>query len=94
MFVGAPNGEEEKVKERFLKEGISTSQLIVRIANERESFMTSFSRYSAQVFRVRRHLCNDALKNELKVLVWLRLKAYLLVFMCWLVVLVREVPSG
>ena len=69
MFVGAPNGEEEKVEERFLKEGISPTQLIVRIAKERKSLMrnfvkvTSFSRYSAQVFRVRRHLWNDALKN-------------------------------
>ena len=35
VFVGAPNGEEEKVKERFLKEGISPSQLVVRIAKER-----------------------------------------------------------
>ena len=56
MFVGAPNGEEEKVKERFLEEGISPSQLIVRIAKEREKFdeefvkLTSFSRYSAQFF--------------------------------------------
>ena len=38
MFVGAPNGEEEKVKERILKEGISPSQLVVRIAKEREKF--------------------------------------------------------
>ena len=66
MFVGAPNGEEEKVKERFLEEGISLSQLTVRIAKETKSFvkLTSFSRYSAQVFRVRRHLWNDALKIE------------------------------
>ena len=36
VFVSAPNGEEEKVKERFVKEGISPSQLIVRSAKERE----------------------------------------------------------
>ena len=32
VFVGAPDGEEEEVKERFLNEGISPSQLIVRSA--------------------------------------------------------------
>ena len=42
VFVGAPNGEEEKVKERFLKEGISPSQLIVRSAKEREQLAEEF----------------------------------------------------
>ena len=42
MFVGAPNGEEEKVKERFLKEGISPSQLIVRSAKKREHLDEEF----------------------------------------------------
>ena len=42
VFVGAPNGEEEKVKERFLKEGISPSQLIVRGAKEREHLDEEF----------------------------------------------------
>ena len=42
VFVGAPNGEEEKVKERFLKEGISPSQLIVRRAKEREQLAEEF----------------------------------------------------
>ena len=42
VFVGAPNGEEEKVKERFLKEGISPSQLIVRSAKEREQLAEQF----------------------------------------------------
>ena len=42
VFVGAPNGEEEKMKERFLKEGISPSQLIVRSAKEREKLAEEF----------------------------------------------------
>ena len=42
VFVGAPNGEEEKVKERFLKEGISPNQLIVRSAKEREELAGEF----------------------------------------------------
>ena len=42
VFVGAPNGEEEKVKERFLKEGISHSQLIVRSAKDREQLAEEF----------------------------------------------------
>ena len=42
VFVGAPNGEEEKVKERFLNEGISASQLIVRSAKEREQLAEEF----------------------------------------------------
>ena len=42
VFVGAPNGEEEKVKERFLKEGILPSQLIVRRAKEREQLVKEF----------------------------------------------------
>ena len=42
VFVGAPNGEEEKVKERFLKEGISPSQLIVRSAKERKQLGEQF----------------------------------------------------
>ena len=42
VFVGAPDGEEEKVKERFLKVGISPSQLIVRSAKEREQLAEEF----------------------------------------------------
>ena len=42
VFVGAPDGEEDKVKERFLKEGISSSQLIVRSAKEREQLAKQF----------------------------------------------------
>ncbi|XP_067019588.1 uncharacterized protein [Acropora muricata] len=42
VFVGAPNGEEEKVKERFLKEGILPSQLIVRRAKERKQLVKEF----------------------------------------------------
>ena len=43
VFVGARNGEEENVKQRFLKEGISPSQLIVRSAKEREQLAEEFS---------------------------------------------------
>ena len=42
VFVGAPNGEEDKVKERFLKEGILPCQLIVRNAKERERLAEEF----------------------------------------------------
>ena len=42
VFVGAPNGEEEKVKERFLKEGILPSQLIVRRAKKRKQLVKEF----------------------------------------------------
>ena len=42
VFVGAPNGEEEKVKERFLKEGILPTQLIVRRAKDREQLVKAF----------------------------------------------------
>ena len=42
VFVGAPNGEEEKVKKKFFKEGISPSQLIVRSAKEREQLAEQF----------------------------------------------------
>ena len=42
VFVGAPNGEEEKVKERFLNEGISPNQLIVRSAKNREQLAKQF----------------------------------------------------
>ena len=41
VFVGAPNGEEEKVK-KFLKEYISASQLIVHCAKEREQLVKEF----------------------------------------------------
>ena len=34
LFVGAPNGEEEKVKDSLLKQGIDRSQLTVRCFNE------------------------------------------------------------
>ena len=42
VFVGAPDGEEDKVKERFLKESISPSQLIVRSAKERDQLTKQF----------------------------------------------------
>ncbi|XP_067024408.1 uncharacterized protein [Acropora muricata] len=42
VFVGAPDGEEDKVKERFLEEGILPSQLIVRRAKERDELAKQF----------------------------------------------------
>ena len=42
IFVGAPKGEEEKVKEMLLKEGIAASQLIVRSYKEREELAAQF----------------------------------------------------
>ncbi|XP_015770346.1 PREDICTED: uncharacterized protein LOC107348784 isoform X2 [Acropora digitifera] len=42
VFVGAPNGKEEEIKERLLKEGISRRQLIVRSAKEREQLAQQF----------------------------------------------------
>ncbi|XP_044166817.1 D-inositol 3-phosphate glycosyltransferase-like [Acropora millepora] len=42
LFLGAPNGEEKKVKERFLEEGISPTQLIVRSAKERKQLVDEF----------------------------------------------------
>ena len=42
VFVGAPDGEEDEVKERFIKEGISSSQLIVRGAKDREQLAKQF----------------------------------------------------
>ena len=42
VFVGSPYGEEEKLMERFLKEGISPSQLIVRSAKDREQLAKQF----------------------------------------------------
>ncbi|XP_015774185.1 PREDICTED: uncharacterized protein LOC107352364 [Acropora digitifera] len=42
VFVGAKRGEEEKVKERFLKEGISPIQLIVRRSKERSQLVKEF----------------------------------------------------
>ena len=42
VFVGAPNGKEEQVKEMFLKEKISCSQLVVRSAKEREQLAQEF----------------------------------------------------
>ena len=42
LFVGAPKGEEEKVKEMLLKEGIKQSQLIVRSYKEREQLAAQF----------------------------------------------------
>ena len=42
VFVGAPSGKEEEVKEMFLNEGISPSQLIVRSAKEREQLPQQF----------------------------------------------------
>ncbi|XP_015755586.1 PREDICTED: uncharacterized protein LOC107335136 isoform X1 [Acropora digitifera] len=42
VFVGAPNGKEEKVKKMLLNEGISRRQLIVRSAKEREQLSQQF----------------------------------------------------
>ena len=42
VFVGAPKGEEEKVEEMLLKEGIAASQLIVRSYKEREHLAAQF----------------------------------------------------
>ena len=42
VFVGAPKGEEEKVKEMLLKEGIEPSQLIVSSYKEREQLAAQF----------------------------------------------------
>ena len=42
VFVGAPKGEEERVKEMLLKEGIGRSQLIVRSYKEREQLAAQF----------------------------------------------------
>ena len=42
VFVGAPKGEEEKVKEMLLKEGIAASQLIVRSYKERKELAAQF----------------------------------------------------
>ncbi|XP_015749378.1 PREDICTED: uncharacterized protein LOC107329155 [Acropora digitifera] len=42
VFVGAPDGEEDKVKERFLKEGISPCQLIVRRTKKRDQLAKQF----------------------------------------------------
>ena len=42
VFVGAPKGEEEKVKELLLKEGITPSQLVVRSYKEREQLGAQF----------------------------------------------------
>ena len=42
MFVGAPNGEEEQVKQMLLNEGILPRQLIVRSAKERKQLAKQF----------------------------------------------------
>ena len=42
VFVVAPDSKEEKVRERFLKEGISPGQLIVRPAKERKQLAKQF----------------------------------------------------
>ena len=42
VFVGAPKGEEEKVKEMLLKEDIAPNQLIVRNYKEREPLAAQF----------------------------------------------------
>ena len=42
VFVGAPNGKEEQVKDMFLNKGISPSQLIVRSVKEREQLAEQF----------------------------------------------------
>ncbi|XP_044171091.1 uncharacterized protein LOC122955367 isoform X2 [Acropora millepora] len=48
VFVGAPIGKEERIKEMLLKEGISHSQLIVRSAKERKQLAQQF--YEADLF--------------------------------------------
>ncbi|XP_067024309.1 uncharacterized protein [Acropora muricata] len=42
VFVGAPDGEKDKVKERFLEEGILRSQLAVRSGKERDELAKQF----------------------------------------------------
>ena len=42
VFVGVPDGEEDKVKERFLEEGILPSQLVVRISKGRVELAKHF----------------------------------------------------
>ena len=42
VFVGAPDGKEDQVKERFLKEGILPIQLIVRKAKDIEQLVKEF----------------------------------------------------
>ena len=42
VFVGAPDGEEDEVKKRFIEEGILSSQLIVRGAKDREQLAKQF----------------------------------------------------
>ncbi|XP_015778319.1 PREDICTED: D-inositol 3-phosphate glycosyltransferase-like [Acropora digitifera] len=42
VFVGAPNGAEGQVKERFLKEGISPRQIIVRSVKHRKQLAEEF----------------------------------------------------
>ena len=42
VFVGAPIGEEDEVKKRFIEEGILPSQLIVRSAKDREQLAKQF----------------------------------------------------
>ena len=42
VFVGAPSGKEEQVKQTLLKEGISARQLTVRTAKEREQLPHQF----------------------------------------------------
>ena len=42
VFVGAPDGEEDEVKKRFIDEGILSSQLIVRGAKDREQLAKQF----------------------------------------------------
>ncbi|XP_044165047.1 uncharacterized protein LOC114969803 isoform X9 [Acropora millepora] len=42
VFVGAPDGEEDEVKKRFMDEGILSSQLIVRGAKDREQLAKQF----------------------------------------------------
>ena len=42
VFVGAPNGKEEQVKEMFLNRGISPIQLIVRSVKERKQLPEQF----------------------------------------------------
>ena len=42
VFVGAPNGKEEQVKEMFLEKKISRTQLIVRSEKERKELVQEF----------------------------------------------------
>ena len=99
VFVGAPNGEEEKVKERFLKEGISPSQLCAQCKGKRRAWWGVLSTWPrSRAIRPRFSECAAIYGMMLSRTEGFGLAAveglFMLVFLCWLVVLAREVPSG